>query len=353
MKVYITATPDIKSDFINSVIDFLKSEGDTIDFINLGQMDYIKLEYVNKKFKYKEKVKNLSFTEFFNLINYFRTLNQLKDDDFLILLTDISNNQEWYSAFNGKNIFINCSEWTSVLGDKLVYGIGYQCIENIFQSLIKLDINKYLSEPNIHLQPSGCINDYCDEESQVLFKLRTGDICESCLDRALEYKVDELVLNQIIKTCEKIRKKFVVTERIRSLVNPEVIRIDEKGNVFVGDKKIKPEIVSKTILIFFLKHLEGIPTKILCDYEDELFTIYKKLRKSGERSVIKNLCRLSQENDKTSFSSKKSKLKTHLKEQLSDPLYTYYTIKTINRPNDINLYKIELEKKYINIDPRF
>lgn len=353
MKVYITATPDIKSDFINSVIDFLKSEGDTIDFINLGQMDYIKLEYVNKKFKYKEKVKNLSFTEFFKLINYYRTLYKLEKDDFLILLTNISNNQEWYSAFQKKNIFVNCSELEGVLGDKLVYGISYQCIENIFQSLINLDINKYLSEPNIHMQPLGCINDYCEEESQVLIKLRTGDICDSCYKRALKYNVDELILNQIIQTCEKIRKEFVVTQRIRELVNPDVIRVDKDGNIFIGDKNIKLEVIFKTIMIFFLKHPEGIPTKSLIDYEKKLFDIYKELRKGGDESVIKNMFGVNTKNDVPLFEQKRSKLKKALKEQLPDPLYNYYTVKTIRQSNDINLYKIELEKKYINIDPRF
>ena len=353
MKVHITATPDVDRIFHDSIVEYLKSVGDTIDFRSLGQMDYIKLEFINKKFKNREKVKNLSFTEIFNLVNYFRVMFQIKEEDYVILLTNISNNKEWYSAFDKNNIFVNCSELKGVLGDKLIYGIAYQCIENIFQSLIHLDINKYLSEPNIHFQPVGCINDYCDEESQVLIKLQTGNICGSCYDRALKYKVDELVLNQIIQTCENIRKEFVVTKRIRELVNPDVIRIDKEGNIFIGDKNIKLQVIFKTIMIFFLKHPEGIPTKLIEDYEEELFSIYKKLRKGADRNVIKNMCGLNKNNDEPLFEQKRSKLKKYLKEQLPDPLYSNYIIKTIRQQNDINLYKIDLESKYIEIDPKF
>lgn len=353
MKVLITGTPEIKQEFIDNVVNYLNSFGDSIHFEKTFQMDYHKLEFANKKFKYKEKVQNLSFTEFFNLIEYYRTLIQVDGANYIILLTNISNNKEWYSAFREKNIFINCSEWTSILGNKLEFGIAYQCIENIFQSLIKLDINKYLSEPNIHLQPIGCMNDYCEDESQILFKLRTGDICKSCLDRAIENNVPQFVLNQIIKTCEKVRSEFVATSAVKQNVNPEVIRIDNDGTVYVGDKKLKLEVIYKVILIFFLKHPEGIQTKLLSNHEKELFDIYKELRKGGDETVIKNMFGVSKENDVPLFEQKRSKLKKALKEQLPDPLYNHYTVKTIRQPNDINLYKIDLEKKYINIDPRF
>lgn len=353
MKVYISATPDVNGEFLDSVVSLLKSNGDTINFMRTFQMDYLKLEFVNKKFKLKEKVNNLSFTEFFNLTDYYRKLIQIEKEDYMILLTNISNNKEWYSAFDKNNIFVNCSELKGVLGDKLIYGIAYQCIENIFQSLIHLDINKYLSEPNIHLQPVGCINDYCDEESQVLIKLQTGNICGSCYDRALKYKVDELVLNQIIQTCENIRKEFVVTQRIREMVNPDVIRVDKDGNIFIGDKKIKLEVIFKTIMIFFLKHSEGIPTKSIGDYEEELFSIYKKIRKGADKSVIKNMCGINKRNEEPLFEQKRSKLKKYLKEQLPDPLFSHYIIRTIRQQNDINLYKIDLKSKYIEIDPKF
>ncbi len=52
------------------------------------------------------------------------------------------------------------------------FGIAYQCIENIFQSLIDLNIENTDLEPNIHKTSIGCINDYCENKPEILMKLQ-------------------------------------------------------------------------------------------------------------------------------------------------------------------------------------
>ena len=66
-----------------------------------------------------------------------------------------------------ENIFIYGEEWEYYTKKDAKYGIAYQVLENIFQSLIDLNIDDVDNEPNIHVPSIGCINDMCMDKVDV------------------------------------------------------------------------------------------------------------------------------------------------------------------------------------------
>ena len=113
------------------------------------------------------------------------------------------------------------------------FGIAYECIENIFQSLINLDIHHHNQEPNIHMTSIGCINDFCEEKKEILKKLQTANICSSCYERSISEGVSDLILTHIVSIMEEIRKEVVISSRFSRSANLEKVNIDNKGDVFI------------------------------------------------------------------------------------------------------------------------
>jgi hypothetical protein len=113
-----------------------------------------------------------------------------------------------------RNIFVSTIEWTHddiIETNKVEYPIAYQILENIFQYLISEDFNDYIQlghEPAI-----GCINDMCgNNKRDIIFKLRTADICKDC-QRIAEEKLETAVFDQIIEILENIRFQFLHNQR--------------------------------------------------------------------------------------------------------------------------------------------
>ena len=90
---------------------------------------------------------------------------------------------------------------------------------------------------------------------------------------------------------------------------------------------------------------------MICDYEDELFDIYKEVRKSAVRVTIKNMVRIDKGADPY-FDTHKSKLNRVLIDTLGKTLADFYLITKVVIEDGIHVYKIDLEEKYIKIDPK-
>jgi len=223
-------------------------------------------------------------------------------------------------------------------------------LENIFQSQIELNINDVESEPNIHMDSIGCINDFCKKKRDVMLKLRTADICDSCIDRAIDKDVNPLILQHIKESIEGLRNEFINSNRITSTVKPYPVHVNPERNIKIGDKEVEIVALQKVLFIFFLKNTQGVETKFVCEHQDELFNIYKEIRKSGEKERIIKMFE-PEKGAEPSFDSHKSKLNRALINLLGPILAEYYIINKVVIKDSTNLYKINLEEDYINIAP--
>ncbi len=351
MKVYITSTPEFPFELVKEVVLLLNQTQGELEF-NLGKLGTAaQYSLSNPKMNSIGTIESLSFDEFFNLCNTYRINKEIPKDDYVVLVTSIKNDMRWFSAFKEKNIFIHGLEWEYYTKRDAKYGIAYEVVENIFQSQIGLNIFGVNKEPHFHMESIGCINDMCMNKADVMLKLRTADICDSCIDWAIEKKVNPLILQHIKELIESLRNEFINSNRITSTVKPLIVHVDPQRIIKIGNKEIDIVALQKVLFIFFLKNPQGVKTKLVCDHQDELVNIYKEIRKSGEKTKIKRMFD-SEKGAEPSFDSHKSKLNRALVSILGAKLAEFYIITKVIIEDGINIYKINLEDDYIRIDPR-
>jgi len=355
MKVHITSTPEFDFNIVKEVVSILNKTKGFLEFSCDEPFTNEEISLVNPIFKSPKAIESLTFDEFFGLCQGYRTITKrklnIKDDEYVVMVTSIHNHKDWFSAFLEKDIFIYGLDWEYYTKQDDKFGIAYEVLENIFQSQIKLNIDDVDNEPNIHIPSIGCINDMCMDKVDIMFKLRTADICDSCIDRAIENNVNPLLLQHIKELIEGLRNEFVSSNRLSSKVKPEVVYVDPERNIKIGEKEFETMPLQKVLFIFFLKNNNGIETRLVSNHQDELFDIYKEIRRSADIGTITNMFSKEKFGD-PSFVSNKTKLNKALTNLLGKTLADFYIVTTFVIEDGINVYKIDLDDKYIRIDPK-
>lgn len=368
MNIHITCTPGFTEEKLTKVVSLLSSTIGEIKFEPSKIWNNSQFSAIDKRFYNVESISSLSFEEYFHLIKAYRTFHpNIKKNEFVILISTIKHDEEWFSAFDGRNIFVHAGDWDQISDADPIFGIAYQCLENIFQSLLELNIhdykNDFKNEPNIHRKSIGCINDYCDDKKDILNKLRTADICESCLEKASKSGVDPKVIEQIGSITEKIRQAFISKRKFAKTPKLKQVVIDGTANIKIGKDTFNPiGEIPKLLFIYFLKHPEGVASKNLDSKKDEFLRIYKLIKQKDGKTdkysntnrtyelTIENLCC---ESGKSSFRTYKSRLNSELEKLLGLDLAFHYQVQSKKLRDRSYLFKINLNHDFMSIDPRF
>ncbi len=350
MKVHLTSTPGFSKESIEQVATLLNQVKGELQFITGEPLTIDQMSLNNDRLKKIGSMGLLSFEELFNLGKLYRIVKSIPKEDFIVVLTHYSNPDSWFSAFSNRNIFVDVTGWGYLTENDSRYGIAYQVIENIFQSLIELDINDLYDHPNIHHTSIGCINDFCQSKEDVLIKLRTGFICYSCQKRALDKNVSPLILVQIQTLMESIRAGLMDFDLIKEKLEPQPTTVGNKGDVKIGNRDISLEALPKTLFIFYLSNLEGVPVNDLHEskHKEKLLHIYQTIRSGGNPKTIDNLCQPHFEPDST-FQKVKSITNKQLISQIGNQLSEYYVINNIQR-DKYNIYIINLPSDYLTLN---
>lgn len=170
-----------------------------------GPMTFIE-ERVTLKFQEDE----FKWSIFFDKCTVYRQENHIAEDDFLVVLTELRNESNWFSSFSTKGertIFIHASDWENYIYSEPEFPIAYEVIANVLQSLSYKKLGENIFQ-YIHKEPIGCLNDMCGWKADITFKLRTGDICTDCLT-LLSSIIEEDILKHSITIFESLRKKML------------------------------------------------------------------------------------------------------------------------------------------------
>lgn len=342
MNIYITATPDIPTSLIEDVCKELNQVKGVMNFIPTNSLTQIELKRIDTSLENINNEGLFPFTKFFNICHGYRLIKNLNDSDFAVVLTSIRNSQNWFSASESRNIFIDTNDWNQFTGKDPKYGICYQIIENVFQSLIGITHNNAEGHPNVHLENIGCINDMCGKKSTVILKLRTADICPSCQEKASELGVDWNIMNQIQEIMESIRKN-VRSLNTYSEVKLEKVIIDKTGKITVGTKEIGMNELPSTLFIFFLNQQRAISKTSLQGLKREILRIYERVKGKGDEETIE---RLIDPNGKA-FRHNKWCVNDALENILNESLLGYYIIDEVADKK----YIIHISPEFREIDP--
>lgn len=139
--------------------------------------------------------------------------DKVKTEDYVVILSDHGNKDLWFSGadYGGKNnIFVHCEEWNFFAkGSDVRYPIAYHVVITLLhhkwvKSKEEIYGKVHNGRPeNPHL---GCINDFCENKSEVHLKIRTGDICEKCIEEFLDAGVDKLIIIQVLEIIGNISR---------------------------------------------------------------------------------------------------------------------------------------------------
>ena len=141
------------------------------------------MQFIEEKVPLLFECENFEWENFFISCTDYRNENNFKEDDYLVVLTELKNNANWFSSFSFKGertIFIHGTEWDNYIYCEPHYPIAFEVVANVLQSYSFIKHGDEIMN-FFHQEPIGCINDMCSWKVDISFKLRTADICSACL----------------------------------------------------------------------------------------------------------------------------------------------------------------------------
>jgi len=331
--------------YLTTLHEILSQAGDEIKFTIVENFMPEKLLNMLAPNLQNAENEKLRFEDLFGICSIYRNSRNIQDEIYVVFISPFANSDDWFSAVNGEDIFIYPKSWeniVNILPDQEIYATAYNIIVNLFQSLLEITYKNYENHPNIiHMVSIGCLNDFCKRRAEYIIKLRTGYICDRCIEAANEKNISNDIIIQLYLTIKHIRKKFMNFDRIVEVFEPEKLTITSDGDIIVGSKTLKLPALQKTIYILFINHLDGIDArKLQSDYLEELKKIYSLFRNRNFTNPIENL-------RYPNFQYHKSCLNKSLKYQIGKYKSENYIIKNFHS-NGKYRFKISLNEDKID-----
>lgn len=347
MKVYLIKTPEYDQNAFKEVANLLSSFEGPLRFISSFYefdkkefyfLQYNLYPYHNFDYESNEEVVRfdpnkslpLSWRELFTLCNYYRKVFSIEKDSFVVLLTDRKNALNWFSAVDDhRNIFVHTAEWNLYTKVNSKYPIAYQVAENVLQSLMNIDMinvpNRYCHEPL-----RGCMNDFCQNKSQIIIKLQTANICNDCMEKIRTENINSALIRQIRTIFNNIRTEFISEEAEveKEPVKPIPMVVDNTGRLLLPAINLEINLtpIRKTLYLFFLSKPEGVTLSSLSDYNIELGEIYRKLRPGVANDDAKRRIKAITHPLGDRFNPEKSHINRTITQLINAPLNDFYRI---------------------------
>jgi hypothetical protein len=369
MKVHLIKDGDVGKNTFSEVVDLLQAISGHIEFyydsnniVNFTEDDVIKKKVPDEKkfgqsiqtyaevenskypavrsirpyesrplrtFSFPFLRKTTKWTTIFDKCNNYRLNNNIPNNEFVILLTEVSNTNNWFASLDEKmpfNGFIHTADWNHFIKCQDSFPIAFEVIALVLQKHMFNDYNEARS--SVHLDPIGCVNDMCLEKKDIKLKLRTADICPDCMNK-LKGKLTFAEINQALNIMESLRVKMLFSQNFKQNVPLSRLIIDAKKRIFLpdfGNIEIKLRPLEKTLYLFYLNHPEGVGLSFLRGKKEELYRIYGELVSIGDMLEMKK--RIDEMTNITSNSAaeKISKIKAAFVKSIGEELGKNYYI---------------------------
>ena len=368
MKVHLIKDGDVGIDTFSEVVDLLQAISGPIEFyydsnniVNFTEDDVIEKKVPDEKkfgqsiqayadenteypvvrsirtyksrplrtFSFPFLRKTTKWTTIFDKCNTYRLYNNIPNNEFVILLTEVSNTNNWFASLDEKmpfNGFIHTADWNHFIKCQDSFPIAFEVIALVLQKHMFNDYNEARS--SVHLDPIGCVNDMCLEKKDIKLKLRTADICSDCINK-LKGKLSFAEINQALNIMESLRVKMLFSQNFKQNVPLSRLVIDAKKRIFLpdfGNIEIKLRPLEKTLYLFYLNHPEGVGLSFLRGKKEELYKIYGELVSIGDMLEMKK--RIDEMTNITSNSAaeKISKIKAAFVKSIGEELGKNYYI---------------------------
>lgn len=284
--------------------------------------------YIN--FPFKEKTK--TWKQLFSECDKYRSKKKIAENEIVVLLTDIGNEPNWFGGVSPsmKNYFIQTSNWDHFFGTSIDirFPIAYEVIIWVMRYYMFSTNDAMMN--NIHKNPIGCIMDFCQDKSQIIIKMRTADVCDSCMNIFMERDVPKLYTRQFFDILDGIRE--TMTFRGRSKLFRQPSRMEIKGytqKIFftdLGGLELRLNPKEKTLYLLFLNHPAGIHLNELQDHKEELKNLYVRFCIQSEPEIIRSAIELLVSPVENDMNVVLSRINRKIKEAVGESLVDFYSI---------------------------
>jgi hypothetical protein len=382
MKVHLLKSSEVSTDLFTKVVDFLKSIPGPIQFIyDVHATTYFEDEeiymYQIRDEKHFEKQKSppqqmksdlkkyslelddiipsipsfpleretITWNALFKKANQYRISNRLPDNEFVLLLTDVANKQNWFAALDESmpyNGFIHTADWDYYIKCSAAFPIAYEVIALVLQKHMFNGL--YELRTRVHENPIGCVNDLCMHKRDIILKLRTGDVCEDCIEKAAG-KMSVHELHHALHIMSSLREKMLFAQNMKKFSPLSTLKIDTKYKIFLpefNNIEIKLRPLEKALYFLFMRYPDGIYHSSLSEHRTELYEIYASISTMGDLTEMKYRIddMVNALND--SASQKISRIKRVFEDAIGPDLAKHYYIKGESG-----------QKKKIDLDPTY
>lgn len=354
MNTFIASFAQDFDDDVENIVEMFKKDKGPINF------QLLPVDYDSDYFKNYESLSSLRTEDINDICSSLRqsTKEKIASSDVVVLITpkklDIPvistpKEKDWNSVFISHNIAVNCSRWDKITEGRPYLAVAHQIIENIFQDLSHIEINSQKLYKDIHVDTEVCINDYCKNLDETKGKIRSGFICKSCTERALNYtdKSHVLQIKNILKRIsERLNDNYDFTPSKEELR----VRIDQYADIYLAGKRInfgKSKIAKLSYLFYLINYNKSIGTKDFKKSEEiyqKFITLSSLLGETFTSQQYHSFVRNIRSNHTRSF----NKVLNGLENENVSP---YFKIKSECVGQDVFVYKIEALDENIDIHP--
>ena len=359
MKVFITGTPAVEITLINAVVDLLSKVKGPISYHAIEPLEKESIQLVVRQFDENGvTTERLEFDELINISQLYRLKYNLGKEDAQVILTsiqmvhnfDFEMNKNWFSYYKGNNIIVKTIGWEKFVGNKLEVAVSHQVIENLFQTHLKLGFSDY------HMESKGCINDFCDIESDIVFKMMSGRICTECLESAFNKNIKLEYLDQIRESLNLLRDKFQIFQSLDEKIQEEaansIIEVTKDLKFLFDGLEVGFPARLKTIYLFFLMNVnENIRSVNLRQpkYQNQILKIHSVVKKGGAEKAMITLLGLDDEDGKMANANLGDVNKDLLKDYRHD-IYKLLNLKLSRGKSEyFRIDSVKTEKGWSNV----
>ena len=364
MNVHLLRSPELKIETYRNVLHllqqfpgpmhFLACEDDDLDFsdevkdkIWLNKKKFEKATIIRDQLNESYSLKSTSLSEIefpyteksktweqlFGECYQYRKLRALPTDDIVVLLTDVGNDLNWFGSVapSMKDFFIQTSNWEHYFGNTIDirFPIAYEVIIWVMRYYMFPDREETLK--GVHKKSIGCIMDFCEDKSQIILKMRTADVCESCMNKIVQRDISPLYSRQFFDILDGIRNSMTFRGRASLLQQPS--RIEIRGImkrlffVDLGGLELLLNPKEKAVYLLFLNHKDGIQISHLPDYKEELEQLYRQFSNQSDLDLINRSIAVLINPLENNCNEVISRINRKIKNAVGDSLYDFYCIK--------------------------
>ena len=203
------------------------------------------------------------FEELFHVCARARAALRLPKKEYLVLLTDRPNRRNYFASMDPgepRNSFVHADDWKLFLDCEDVLPVAFTVLNIVL--LHKTESDQALLPGVLHMHPIGCVHDFCGDKTDVIFKLRTGDICDVCIERMRGKGLSDIYLEHAIRILGHLSRQM--RHHFSFKPNPQLSRmvIDMKAGTITlpgyDDRKVHIEPLSLAYYVLLLLHSDGI-----------------------------------------------------------------------------------------------